>query len=337
MTQNLTLIQLLDSQDERKIELYRQVGKLYFDQQNTEESIQAWQHLIEISPTDLEALEYLEQIYTQAENWTELAQVLSAKVSVIPAEEQIELLQRLGEIYEETLSELPLATQIYQGILERDLLNQNAYDRLEELFTKQSLYSELIDLLLKRLEITEDIDLKQEIYQRTALVFEEKLGSTENALLILINAFNELPNDEKFGEQFDKLGASSPDQWENLIVTYENAINAIGLQDPQSIPLHLRVAKWYDKVFNRPQEAAQHYEIVLSIESKNLDALKALENLFERYQSWDRMAIALEQIVTASFDPEERKEAWLKLAKTRENYLKNTDLAIKAYLEVINI
>ena len=59
-----------------------------------------------------------------------------------------------------------------------------AYEHLERLYRQLEQWEHLINLLLSRLEVTDDLLDRQEIYEHIADVFEEQ-DAAENALMIL--------------------------------------------------------------------------------------------------------------------------------------------------------
>ena len=101
--------------------------------------------------------------------------------------------------------------------------------------------------------------------------------------------------------------------------------------------MRLRVASWWDQKLDHAEHAATHYQNVLDIEPDNMEALSALEILLERYKSWDDAIDILQRRVELTADPDERKQAYEKLAEIFEVHLNRGDDAIEAYRQAMLI
>ncbi|MEZ4433356.1 MAG: tetratricopeptide repeat protein [bacterium] len=331
------LLDLLPPDDVRRVELYRQLGRLYQQVlENTPESIQAWTRLLAMEPYDPEAIGCLEDLYTQAEAWDACVVILERKVEITEdVYDKVSILFRAAEMYEERLQDAGGAQAAYQKVIEIQPDNQDAYDQLERLYEAGEQWEALVDLLLARLEVTTELFERLDIFERTARTFEQRLGDTEKAFAVLSMAFEASLDDERFGAELARL-AEAGAYWSALIETYQRVIEAMGAV-PQSVPLRLRVARWWDEKLGEAQYAGTHYQHALAIEPDNVDALTALELLLERYENWAEVAAILRRKVDLVQTPEESKQSYEKLARILERYLDQPDEAIDAYRQVLLI
>lgn len=331
------LLDLLAPDDPRRAELWRQLGRL--DQEvleKPEEAIQAWNQLLVMEPYDPEAIGRLEDLYTEAEAWDACVVILERKVEITEDPyDKVSILFRAAEMYEEQLGDAAGAQADYAKVIEIQPDNFDAYDQLERLYEAGEQWEALVDRLLQRLEVTTELFERLDIFERTAKVFEERLDDTGKAFAVLAMAFEASLDDERFGAELARL-AEKGDHWSELIDTYQRVIEAQGAV-PESVPLRLRVARWWDEKLGQVEYAATHYQHALAIEPDNVDALTALELLLERYENWGEVAGILRRKVELVQTPEESKGSYEKLARILETHLGEPDEAIEAYRQVLAI
>ncbi len=332
---NHLLLEVLPEEDHRRIDLFRQLGQLYQEVlEQPLEAIKAWNQLLAFQGQDPEAIDALEELYTISNDWPHCVSILDRKVEITEDPyEQVSILFRMGEMYEENLYKIDEALNVYRRVLEIQENNPEAFQQLERIYQSEMQWEELVNLLLKSLEFTEDLYERQEIFLRMAKTFEEKLNSVESAFVVLGQAFELSREDERFGDELERLAEIS-DKWAEMVTLYEGVIQELA-DLPDSVPLHLRVARLYDEKLDQPQHAGTHYQHVLSIEFDNIQALTALELLLERFSNWPKVVDVLRQKVELLVDPDARRESFVKLAQILERQIDKPDEAIDAYRQVL--
>lgn len=331
------LLDLLEPNDGRRLDLYRQLGRLYQESlEKPADAIQAWTSVLTIEAYDAEAIDALEELYGATEDWRSCVEVLDRKVQITEdVFEKVTLLFRIAEMWEQKIGDADGAKGAYTRILELQSDNADASQQLERLYEADMQWEELVNLLLARLELSTDPFDRQELYARTARVFEERLGSADNAFVVLSQAMEETRDDERLGAELARLAEASG-QWAQLIQLYENVLRVIG-NAPESVALHLRVAQWYDEKLDQAENAGAHYQFALAIEPDNLAALAALESLLERYKKWPEVVAVLQRRADLSMEPDERKAALEKMAGILEDKLDRIPEAIEAWRQVLAI
>ncbi len=331
---NHRLLEVLAADDARRIDLYRQLGQLYQEAlEQPSDAIQAWTQVLAIEVYDPEAIESLEELYTNAEDYASLVSVLDRKVEITEDPfEKVSILFRAAEASEENLQDPQGAQAAYRRVLEVQPDSFDAYQQLERLYEAGEQWGELVELMLTRVGHTQDAYERQELFVKMAKTFEDRLQSPENALEVLGTAFEESKDDERYGKELARLAELTGD-WGGLITRYQTVIGALG-QVPEAVPLHMRVARWYDERVDEPKHAATHYQHVRAIEPDNLGAVTALELLLERYDNWPQVVQLLREKVDLAVDPDERLESLLKMAGILETRLEDLPAAIDAYRQV---
>jgi tetratricopeptide (TPR) repeat protein len=333
---DLELLDLLTSDDERCADVYHELGRLYEEQEQTDLAIQAWADSLLTAPGHSEAIERLLDLYEQNENWEAYIDVLKQKIEYTSdIDDQIPLLYHCADLHETRLDQASLATQDYQYILSLKADEFDAFDHLERLYRILEMWAELIQLLGQRVELNETIEERQEIYCRIADIYEEQ-DAKEDALTTLVQAFAANPDDELFGERLERLSEATG-HWEHVLEYYIHALNQVGIDQPESIPLHLRCARWCDIALNNPERAVNHYNAVQVIEPENVDVFVSLELLYEKYEYWPFVVQMLEQRIPLILETDDLIAAWRKLAQVRHHRVTDLDGAVLAYSEVMDL
>lgn len=329
------LLALLPGDDMRRVELFRQLGELNMGVlEDDGQAIWSWTQLLALEPYDPQAIGCLEDLYQQSENWDACVQILERKVEITEdVYDKVSILFRAAEMYEEQLGDASGAQSAYAKVIEVQADNFDAYDNLERLYEAGEQWEALVDLLLARLAVTGELADMLDIYERTAKTLEERLENIEGAFKVLSMAFEASLDDERFGAELARI-AEMGNFWGPLIETYQQVINSMG-EVPESVPLRVRVARWWDEKLQQPEHANTHYELALTIEPDNVDALTARELLLERYEQWEMVAAILQRKVELVQTDEESKASYEKLARILERYLDRPDEAIEAYRQVL--
>ena len=331
------LLDLLNEEDQRCLELHRQLARVLQEQlERPEDAIGCWTNVLALAEGDEEAVDQLEELYTATEAWRECVGILELKASnTADTYDRVSILFRMAEMSSEQLDDAQGSQRAFEAILAVQPNNLDAYEQLVGAYEASEQWESLVQLLVGRLEFTDDTYEQVELYSRTAEIFEGKLHSIENAFVVLSQAFEATLDDERFGGELARLAEESG-TWGPLIETYQNVIEKVGMT-VDSVPMRLRVAEWWDEKFQSAENAAIHYQNILSIEPDNLQALSALEVLLERHESWEQTVEVLQRKVELTTEPDERKRAYEKMASVLDTHLEQTDDAIDAYRQAMLI
>ena len=162
---------------------YAQVGRIQAEYlMDTNASIDAWRHVVELEPNSLEALAALERLYSGEARWQEVVQVLERKGKVVETvPEKIDVLMQVASIWEEQIGNKTEAAGVYLEILELDQGYMPAHDALEAIYRETEDWGPLIELFLRQVEIFEEPSFKVSVSQKMAHVYEANLGDAEGA------------------------------------------------------------------------------------------------------------------------------------------------------------
>ncbi len=131
--------------------LLARVAVLEEDQLNSRDAaIATWRDVLQDHPSDEGALHALERLYTAAERWRDLIDVLRRVIDAMPAE-SVPLLGRIAEIHEQKLHETDEATAAWLEVLDADGDNVRALAELARLYRAGNRHADLLDIYERQL------------------------------------------------------------------------------------------------------------------------------------------------------------------------------------------
>jgi tetratricopeptide (TPR) repeat protein len=100
--------------------------------------------------------------------------------------------------------------------------------------------------------------------------------------------------------------------------------------------LHQRVAALYEDVLGEDAKAIAAWRARLGDDASDVEALRALERLFERTEQWDKLVEVLRSLEQAATEVDDRRRCMVKAARTLADRLDGTVEAINAWRAVLD-
>ncbi|MFW5968745.1 MAG: hypothetical protein ACOCV2_14570, partial [Persicimonas sp.] len=164
-------------------EMNIELGALYEDRlQIPSEAISAYRRALEGNEHDRDVLNALERLYTNTENFEELANILRRQADFADPQRRAELLERVGALCEEALDRPHDALEAYTELLDERPDSLEAFDALERLNAELGQWMELVDVLRRRLDVARDDDERVAILERLADTYADKLDDQVEAV-----------------------------------------------------------------------------------------------------------------------------------------------------------
>ncbi|HEY2732361.1 MAG TPA: tetratricopeptide repeat protein, partial [Polyangiales bacterium] len=287
--------------------IYRELGKTYgsilaqpFD------AAEAWRHLLEVDPTDFEAMAELEAIYRSEERWVEVIGVKMQRAEALQEpEERVRELLEVTELWKKEVNDYDQATPAFEKILAIDPAHQEAFEALERLHTAAGRWETLVELYLNRLETRESVQEKNELLRRIARVFEERLDDKNQAFDALVNAFAEDFSDDETARYLERM-AQATGRWGELINT-ANAWLPEQTDPKQKIRLSLRLGKWYGEDLGHFEYAQPYYQQVIALDPNNVQVLRQIAAIHRKGAQWQKVGETLTRALDVAVANDDRK------------------------------
>jgi tetratricopeptide (TPR) repeat protein len=262
---------------------------------------------------------------------------------LLDAELRTQVRMRAAWIAQEHLGDADFARAQYQRLLEEQPDHRGALDALLALVEKSGATRELVELLRRKVELSEDRGERAELLVRQAHLYQSELDDPESAIEALDRALGE--NDHPLAyEGLERLYRRTR-QWEDLGALYEREIDQ-RIGDPAAVRYEL--GELCLRRLNDPSRAIDQFREALSQNPEHAPTVRALESLVEqkeyrsaaaelleplylRRMEWDKVTRILEARLDGEDDPTRRLELLRHLGDVQESHLEDLDGALETY------
>ncbi len=317
--------------------VFRELGKTYGAVlQQPYDAAEAWRKLLEVDPSDFEAMDELEKLYRAEDRWPDVVGVKMQRAEVLSeAAEKIRELLEVTEIWRTKVEDYDQATSAFEKVLAIEPTHEMAFVELEKLHRTASRWEPLVEMYLNRLETLEEVSKRSELLRRIATVFEEKLEDNNQAFDALVNAFSEDYADDVTSAYLEKI-AQATGRWGELI----NTANA-WLQeqnDPRlKIQLCLRLGKWYGEDLGHPEYAQPYYAQVMQLDPNNVKVVRQMANIYRIGAQWQKMGETLTRALDIAVANEDRRVILFDLGELLERQMSQADQGLAYYKRSLEV
>lgn len=327
-----------------------QIYELHLEQ--AEPAIERLKAIVEIDAGHIEAIQSLDRLYDQTEQWPELLDILAREIEVaVSADEILELQYRLGYIAQTHVGDIDRAVEAYRGILEAAPDHANAMAALESLFASgvkaleigefleplyrmQEQWDKLLFLNEHLLNFEADPVERIQLMHDAASIAEERLLAADRASLWMQRALLEDPANDGTLDEVERLAALN-DGWLQLASTYADAL-LVEAPTEDRVELGKRLARVYQEELGDIERAEESLRYVVSLSGSDEDSLAALDQIYVEHGSHEALVHTLERRIGASDDPLSKVEFSYRLGNVLENDLQRTEEAIKVYSNILD-
>jgi tetratricopeptide (TPR) repeat protein len=315
-----------------------------------ERAAERYEALLEIDPSDQEALIALEAYYTETNQASALVRVLRARLdSASKDESRIELLGRLGDL---ALSndDIDAAIIHFRDALDIDPGLEVPKLKLTELHRVREDWEELVSILRMRLDEVTDSDTKIELLEQIAEVQEQKIQSIEDAIDTFQDILSHSAANVYAVTSLERLLPTVED-WNGLLAVYERKKTLVAdpraraevdfqigqllydrLEQPESALDAFRLVLLTDATH---EETVQYLERMLDDTSLRMAASFALEPIYESTGNDAALAGLLDRQIADAADSDDKVQLLKRVARLRFDKLSEGSGAMEALREAI--
>ncbi|MGM0556432.1 MAG: hypothetical protein ACQEVA_08665 [Myxococcota bacterium] len=345
-------------EEDERVETLERLAVVYEEKlDDIVEAINVYNEILSSQPDHVGAITSLERLYREDARWNDLADILRQKL-MSPAVEtdadRNETELELAEVLRGELFEVEQALDLYRSVLARSPGNERAVEALEELaedenwapqieqdlqeyYSSQRKWDDLVDLYEMRSEQSYDPAEKSEYIEKVASVYRDGLNDRSDALDALARSWKLDPSRESVLEQFQSL-VQVEGAWAQLADVYEDVLTE--LSDPQRmLELRLELGELYRERLDDEAEAERHYREALNIDDRNLQAYGALQDIYVGGEQWHELIELLERRFNATVgeDPDAAVDLLQTVATLQEDQLDDPYSAVDTHQRVLDI
>ena len=278
----------------------------------------------------------LERLATAAHKWDELLQEYSQIVSGLEAEEPekaADLWVKIGRWYGDNLANLDYAVYSVQAALRLNPHHTGALTAQADFLRQRQSWPELIEVLREHAAVEPDDERRTALHIQLGELLEMQMQDPLQAIESYRAALESNPASQEALDALDRLYRQNQ-MWEQLVdVLTRKAETAADLDE--QIALQLEIGRLWDDQLQEDGRAIDAYQDVLGLDANNLEALRALEKLYERTGQGEQYLDVLEQQLDASPSEAEKISLYERMAQAWEERFEKLDRAAECFEKII--
>lgn len=305
------------------------------------EKLESLLDMLQAAPDDSEAAIALEKAVDEGGDAKRIADAFAAAAAQVTGHDEdakeLEkaLLYRAARIYDGAAGDKAQAEKIYQEIVQLDPSDEIAIIALEEVRRALGKYEEIVEDLLNRSESAEPGAARARLLSEIGRLYASELDDAEQALVAYAQAICELPTDEEYASEVERLAAGKVERWNEVLGTMTEAVKGDTLSPSDRIALLDRIARWYETKVGRADLALMAYQQILSGDPASELALEGLTTIYRRAQQWPELAGVLLKRADAAGSTPRSRDLRTEAAELFENRLNDNGRAQKLYEAVL--
>ena len=326
---------------ERKA-MAKRIAVLYEDALGQrEQAVRAWEAVLEIDPTDGEAMDALAQLHLAGGSFRELVEIYARKLEATERKDERRALRMLSaRLYEDKLHEADQATSELRSLLEENSGDDEALESLDRILGAEERHAEQVEIIDTRAAKQRDAAARDELWFRAAQLTEKQLSDVESAIVRYRRILDVSPAHAPTIAALTAI-ARGDDYRGPAIAALEPVLRAatawpqvlellelqVGVEDvpERRIELLGEIARIEEEARGDRDRAFVAWSRALAEESadgsEGSPPRQAMERLAAASGNWKRLADVYEERMQATFDAELQRSLALRLASLHEREL----------------
>src|SRR5215831_12053594 len=248
---------------------------------------------------------------------------------------KIELLHRIGELYEMEGDDADLAFQTYGRALREDPglpESQNRFERLARILDK---WEEAVRLYEELVAGVTDEEQQVALWMKVARLDEEQLREDERAARAYTRVLEIAPRNLDAANALEQIYLRN-DAYTNLVeVVLRKADIVEGVAEKKE--LLFKAAQIYEDVLENSDSAIGVFRQVLSLDENDGVAIESLERLYIRLERWDSLKDIYRKKAELAQTVEEKKQMYFVLGQVYDRELGDAERAIETYQTILDL
>lgn len=341
--------------DAERVEILREIASIWSDRfGNLAQAIKPLEALVELAPSDADAVEQLKNIYTKRRQWRSLITLLDREAEKLALAEQRPRLVEMAKLATERLGDNHLAIEIWNRVLAlaADVSAEGAAGdasadveeplaALAQLYERDKRYPALAEILSRQCALAADERARIGVLEKLGMLLADRM----EAPALAAEAFQEIlqlnPNHARSLRTLRELYASAGDydameglygslgQWDELVDAFQLIAERLSDEPAKRALLERNAAIAAAHFQDKPDKVARAYERLLSVDANNLDAARALVPVYEKTQKWARLLSTYEVLLAHAEDDATRLDLHLKIRDLCEHNINSKALAFQ--------
>lgn len=292
-------------------------------------ALDTYREILKLDPNDREAAEGVLAMYRRDNRWAELAEALSYKLEhdgkspdrvgiqlelARILEQHLAQLDRAGDCYCEVLREVPTNAEAIAGaerLIGRVRHPLRMAETLQPFYVQSGAWPEASEMIEIRARESDDQVSRADLLRSLAIIYEQRLKRTDEALGALLRAFQADPNDAGLQVELERVAAKAND-YEGVVRVYRAAAEAAA--DEPKRRLLLRAAALAEKGSDGIGATRDYLRVLTLAEGDNAGTLDGLGRLLAAGLPADELRESV-ALVASDLPPKRAAAFWRTLAR----------------------
>jgi len=324
-----------------RVRLMNELAQLYGDRLGDRDQAAVYLHaILQLEPGNLPALTAYADHFREKNDWPALVDLLEfaleqARAIGVEAEEQVKRLEEIALVSEKNLNDPERAVSAWRQVEELDPTHARAREMQKRILLKAKRFDQIVPILAREADATEDPNQKIDILRRIAQIEREKLQAPERALQIY--------------QQILELSQRDPVALRAMVEIYEREGDYVGLSavlrdqvdvattKQERVSLLRRLLVIYDERLDNVDDGAWAASEVLKLVPGDRDTLARLEDLLSRAGDHAGLVQTLDYHAEHAGSNDERIQVLARAAELLDSTLNDAARAAEHWEEVARL
>ena len=290
------------------VELHFKAGAIYEDiMSNFQKAIEHYNAILDIDPTELNAIKNLERCYQSTQDFEYLVDTYKRHLELVDdPDEKVDILIKMALVSRDNLKRGDLAETYFTQVLKYDPNNRDAIHNLAELYEKSGNWFNAVEMLRREADGLGQTIEAVKIFYRLGKIHEEMLLDLESAKESYKKAIEIDPAFIDAVRALRGIYGSEKDLTNYIDIMKHEAKH---ISDPEEKKrLYFEIGKIYEEEKNDVEQAKSYYEEALKIDFGYVPVAKILADIYFREENWQRAESCLQVVVRDMEKSADRKE-----------------------------
>ncbi|PIE19200.1 MAG: hypothetical protein CSA66_02830 [Proteobacteria bacterium] len=300
--------------DEERVQMARNIALLqdavFEDPSSAAES---FQRILTITPDDDEAFEALVRIYRDGERWEDLIGLHEGRYETADAsDDRANALGAMAAVYRDKLDDVDNAIAMFERVLLERRTDQVALDALDDLYRRQELWEQVLEIIERKLEVEQGADKRVDLLCAQGELAAKQLGDTYRAAASYQRVLKEQPGHLPAIEALIAI-YQAEERYDKVVETLRHKLDNAA-SDPDRSDTHVDLAEVFAHQLGEPDKALEHLEAAAKLNPESRRALWALADYYQLQRQWTK-AMPLLELLVDKLDVEADREQLFKVRK----------------------
>ncbi|MCD6497835.1 MAG: tetratricopeptide repeat protein [Deltaproteobacteria bacterium] len=326
-----------------KVEILRRIAELQKERiADPDAAFATWRRALAIMPSNSEVRDAIDGLVAEMGDWEEAVRVWEEALDACPADDlplRAEFITKLASTYEERLLDPDQAALWYEELLNLDPDNLDAARlaarALARLYETSAEWKQLVGILRREVDWSDDLDSRKEYLFRIAEIQEQYLGEEEQAVETFKSIMDLDAEDETAMDALERLYFRA-ERWNDLVGILRRRADVM-IEPEQRRALWARIAMLYEEALDDMDEAVQAWTSLLDAVPDDIEAIRSLARLFEQTKRWRDLYDMLDRELALTEDVPSRVALMFRIGKILHRNLDDAERAVARYREVLEL